>query len=59
MIEGTNQLFFNEDTQQSIMEYTRTLFIATFNESTSGVKRNALFPNTCLLNSYQVTETFF
>jgi hypothetical protein len=46
MIEGTNQLFFNEDTQESIKEYMRTLFITTFNESTSGVKQNALFPNT-------------
>jgi hypothetical protein len=59
MIEGTNQLFFNEDTQESIKEYMRTLFITIFNESTSGVKQNALFPNTFHSNSYQVTETFF
>jgi hypothetical protein len=59
MIEGTNQLFFNEDTQQLIMEYMRTLFLTTSNESTSGVKQNALFPNTFLSNSFQVTETFF
>ena len=59
MIEGTNQLFFNEDTQQLIMEYMRTLFLTTSNEKTSGVKQNALFPNTLLSNSFQVTEIFF
>ena len=59
MIEGTNQLFFNEDTQQLIMEYMRTLFLTTSNEKTSGVKQNALFPNTLLSDSFQVTETFF
>lgn len=59
MIEGTNQLFFNEDTQQLIMEYMRTLFLTTSNESTSGVKQNILFPDTLLSNSFQVTETFF
>jgi len=59
MIKGTNQLFFNEDAQQLIMEYMCTLLLATFNESTSGVKQNALFPNTFLSNSFQVTETFF
>lgn len=35
MIKGANQLFFNEDTQQLIMEYMRTLLITTFIESTS------------------------
>ena len=59
MIEGTNQLFFNEDTQQLIMEYMRTLFLTTSKESTSGVKKNALFPNTFLSDSFQVSETFF
>jgi hypothetical protein len=59
MIEGTNQLFFNEDTQQLIMEYMRTLFLTTYNESTSGVKQNALFPNTFLSDSFQASETFF
>ena len=59
MIEGTNRLFFNEDTQQLIMEYMRTLFLTTSNESTSGVKQNALFPNTFLSDSFRVSETFF
>lgn len=59
MIKGANQLFFNEDTQQLIMEYMRTLLLTTSNESTSGVKQNALFPNTFLSNSLQFTETFF
>ena len=38
MIEGAYQLFFDEDTQQLIMEYMRTLLLTTSNESTSGVK---------------------
>ena len=59
MIEGTGQLFFSEDTQQLIMEYMRTLFLTTSNESTSGIKQNALFPNTFLSDSFQVSETFF
>lgn len=59
MIEGTGQLFFSEDTQQLIMEYMRTLFLTTSNASTSGVKQNALFPNTFLSDSFQVSETFF
>ena len=59
MIEETNQLLFNEDTQQLIMEYMRTLFLTTSNASTSGVKQNALFPNTFLSDSFQVSETFF
>ena len=59
MIEGTDQLFFSEDTQQLIMEYMRTLLLAISNESTSGVKQNALFPNTFLSDSFQVGETFF
>jgi hypothetical protein len=54
MIERTNQLFFNEATQQLIMEYMHTLFLTTSNESTSGFKQNALFPD-----SFQASETFF
>jgi hypothetical protein len=59
MIEGTDQLFFSEDTQQLIMEYMRTLFLTTSNASTSGVKQNALFPNTFLSDSFQSWRNIF